>query len=554
MITIGGQTFKIVCTSGANALDNAKEEINSLNVFPVPDGDTGINMSLTLSGIASIADNDNIAEASKLAASSVLRGARGNSGAILALFFRGLSKAFANAEEADAKMFTAAFRRGTDEAYKAVMNPTEGTILTVMRMCAERAEAEEFADIESFFNGMLEAAETALAMTPELLPVLKQANVVDAGGAGFVTVLRGICSALGGTFVEKNDKGESKTNASADFSEFKTEDIKFGYCTECIVDKNEECHGEGNARALYEFIISIGDSAVFIDDDSVIKLHVHTNNPGLVLEKALTFGSLATVKIENMKNQHTSLSGVDNTSSEQASDVPEAENVQENAVSSELTEDYAFVSVCIGDGIESVFRDLGVSSIVKGGQTMNPSTDDIINAINETCAKTVFVLPNNKNIDMVAKQAAEFFTDRKVVVISTKTVPQGISAMMAFDPSASVEDNTEMMTDALATVKTLSVTYAVRDAVINNVNITKGQALGLVDGKIRMVSDTSNDCIKRLADYMRNAAYITIFYGNDLPQKKAEKLQKMIEKIASGAEVMLVDGGQPLYDYIISVE
>lgn len=552
MITIGGQTFKNVCTSGANALDNAKEEINSLNVFPVPDGDTGINMSLTLSGIASVADSDDISEVSKQAASSVLRGARGNSGAILALFFRGLSKAFAGMTEADTAAFTAAFRRGTDEAYKAVMNPTEGTILTVMRMCAERAEAETFEDIEAFFAGMLDAAEKALAMTPEMLPVLKQANVVDAGGAGFVTVLRGICSALSGSFVEKNDKGESKTNASADFSEFKTEDIKFGYCTECIVDKNDECHGEGNARALYEFIISIGDSAVFIDDDSVIKLHVHTNNPGLVLEKALTFGSLATVKIENMKNQHTSLSGAEGT--ENKTEAVSADVSGENAGSSELTEDYAFVSVCIGDGIESVFRDLGASSIVKGGQTMNPSTDDIINAVNETCAKTVFVLPNNKNIDMVAKQAAEFFTDRRVVVISTKTVPQGISAMMAFDPSASVEENTEMMTDALATVKTLSVTYAVRDAVINNVNITKGQALGLVDGKIRMVSDTSNDCIKRLADYMRNAAYITIFYGNELPQKKAEKLQKMIEKIATGAEVMLVDGGQPLYDYIISVE
>jgi len=546
MITIGGQTFKNICVSGANALDNAKEEINSLNVFPVPDGDTGINMSLTLSGIAATDESDNIAEVSKQIANSVLRGARGNSGAILALFFRGFSKAFAECESASTEELTKAFRRGTDEAYKAVMNPTEGTILTVMRMCAEAAEANSYEDVEAFFNGMCNAAEKALALTPEMLPVLKQANVVDAGGAGFVTVLKGLCSALDGKPVAKNDTTSSATNSSADFSEFNTEDIKFGYCTECIVDKSADFVGEGKAKELYEYIITLGDSAVFIDDESVIKLHVHTNNPGLVLEKALTFGSLATVKIENMKNQHTNLSGEPVKKEEPKQEAP--------VTAAEPEKKYGFVSVCIGDGIESVFRDLGADSIVKGGQTMNPSTQDIVSAINEVSAENVFVLPNNKNIDMVAKQAAEIVKDKNVIVLSTKTVPQGISAMMAFDPESSVEDNTEMMIDAFGAVKTLSVTYAVRDALINNVSITKGQALGLVDGKIRMVSDSSNDCIKRLADYMRNAAYITIFYGENVPFKKAEKLQKMIEKIAPSAEVMLVDGGQPLYDYIVSVE
>ena len=285
---------------------------------------------------------------------------------------------------------------------------------------------------------------------------------------------------------------------------------------------------------------------MFIDDESVIKLHVHTNNPGLVLEKALTFGSLATVKIENMKNQHTNLTGEEKKTEEV--------KVEEPTAPAEPEKPYGFVSVCIGDGIESVFRDLGADSIVKGGQTMNPSTQDIVTAINEVNAENVFILPNNKNIDMVAKQAAEIVNDKNVIVLSTKTVPQGISAMMAFDPEASVEDNTEMMIEAFGAVKTLSVTYAVRDALINNVSITKGQALGLVDGKIRMVSDSSNDCIKRLADYMRNAAYITVFYGEGVPLKKAEKLQKMIERIATEAEVMLVDGGQPLYDYIVSVE
>ncbi len=546
MNTIGGKTFKNICVSGANALDNAKEEINSLNVFPVPDGDTGINMSLTLSGIATVDNSDNIADVSKQIANSVLRNARGNSGAILALFFRGFSKAFAEAEEATNELLVNAFRRGTDEAYKAVMNPTEGTILTVMRYCAEAAEANAYGDAIAFFDGMLAAAEDALAKTPEMLPVLKQANVVDAGGAGFVTVLKGLCLALHGEPVAKNDMTSGKTNSSADFSEFNTEDIKFGYCTECIVDKSEEFVGEGSAKELYEFIITLGDSAVFIDDESVIKLHVHTNNPGLVLEKALTFGSLATVKIENMKNQHTNLTGEEKKTEEV--------KVEEPTAPAEPEKPYGFVSVCIGDGIESVFRDLGADSIVKGGQTMNPSTQDIVTAINEVNAENVFILPNNKNIDMVAKQAAEIVNDKNVIVLSTKTVPQGISAMMAFDPEASVEDNTEMMIEAFGAVKTLSVTYAVRDALINNVSITKGQALGLVDGKIRMVSDSSNDCIKRLADYMRNAAYITVFYGEGVPLKKAEKLQKMIERIATEAEVMLVDGGQPLYDYIVSVE
>lgn len=546
MNTIGGLTFKKICASGANALDNAKEEINSLNVFPVPDGDTGINMSLTLSGISATPDSESIADASKKISDSVLRSARGNSGAILALFFRGMSKVLAESEEASAELLTKAIRRGTDEAYKAVMNPTEGTILTVMRLATENAEANTYDSVEAFFDGVLNAAKEALAKTPEMLPVLKQANVVDAGGAGLVTMLDGICLALSGNPVEKKDTSSSVTNTTADFSEFNTEDIKFGYCTECIVDKSEDHLGEGSARELYEYIIGLGDSAVFIDDESVIKLHVHTNNPGLVLEKALTFGSLATVKIENMKNQHTNLTGSE--AAQEQSTPPSAEK------SSEPEKTYGFVSVCIGDGIETVFRDLGVDSIVKGGQTMNPSTQDIISAVNEVNAENVFVLPNNKNIDMVAKQAAEMIKDRNVIVLSTKTVPQGISVMMAFDSEASVEENTEMMVDAIGSVKTLSVTYAVRDAVINNVSITKGQALGLVDGKIRMVSDSSNDCIKRLADYMRNAAYITIFYGDNVPFKKAEKLQKMIEKIATEAEVMLIDGGQPLYDYIVSVE
>ncbi len=534
MITIGGSKLKEICTSGANALDNSKEEINSLNVFPVPDGDTGINMSLSLSGIAGVADNDSVGVCADEISGSVLRSARGNSGAIVALFFRGLAKALKGLDEATSADLVKAFRRGTDEAYKAVMKPTEGTILTVMRSCAEAAEANAPEDIVTFFESMRDVASETLAKTPEMLPVLKQANVVDAGGAGFVTMLNGICSALNGDPVEKTASDDAPTtNSSADFSEFNTEDIKFGYCTECIVDKSPEFVGEGTASELYEYIITFGDSAVFIDDENMIKLHIHTNNPGLVLEKAITYGSLATVKIENMRNQHTSL----------------AVGAEEEPI-----KPFGFVSVCIGDGIESVFNDLGCDTIVKGGQTMNPSTQDIVSAVNSTRAETVFVLPNNKNIDMVAKQAAEIVKDKRVIVLSTRSVPQGISAMMAFDAECTAEENVEFMETAFTAVRTLSVTYAVRDAVINNVNITKGQALGLVDGKIRMVSDSSHECIKRLADYMKNAAYITIYYGENIAEKKAEKLQKMIERIAPNAEVMLINGGQPLYDYIISVE
>ncbi len=540
-MAINGLKFKEMCVSGANALDNSKEEINNLNVFPVPDGDTGINMSLTLSEIASVNASESISDVAAKVASSVMRSARGNSGAILALFFRGISKSLSELQEATASDFAKAFKKGTEEAYKAVMDPKEGTILTVMR-CASEYVFEETSkpdfdiDENAFLKMFIKKAEETLELTPELLPVLKQANVVDAGGAGFVTMFKGMRSYLKGKPVEKIEADIRPINNSADFSEFNTEDIKFAYCTECIVDKKAKYLGEGTAKEFYEYIITLGDSAVFIDDDEIIKLHVHTNNPGLVLEKALKFGSLAKVKIENMKNQHSEL----------AFEAP--------AEPKEPPKPFGFVSVCVGGGVESVFLDLGADYIVKGGQSMNPSTQDIVDAIKAVNAETVFVFPNNKNIDMVAKQASDMISDKKVVVISTKTVPQGITSLMVFDETLSAKENEDAMYEAMKTVKTISVTHAVRDATINNVNISVGQALGLVDGKIRMVNDSSNDCIKYLADHYRDASYITIFYGEDISEKKAEKLQKTISKIAQEAEISLINGGQPLYDYIISVE
>jgi DAK2 domain fusion protein YloV len=539
-MTIDGQKFKDMVVSGANALDNSKEDINNLNVFPVPDGDTGINMSLTLSEVDTIDSDNDISNTANRISGVILRSARGNSGAILALFFRGLAKSFGGAVVAGSREFAEAFKRGTEEAYKAVMNPTEGTILTVMRECADDAIEETSKpgfkdDIVAFFERVVKKAEETLQKTPDLLPVLKQANVVDAGGSGFVTMLNGMYSELINKPVKKNDTSAKATKESADFSDFNTADIKFGYCTECIVDKSEEFKGEGTARDLYSYISSMGDSAVFIDDEEIIKLHIHTNNPGLVLEKALEFGSLAKVKIENMRNQHSELSFT-----------PPSEEVE--------PKEYGFVSVCIGDGIANTFYDLGVDVIVKGGQTMNPSTQDIVNAVNNTNANTVFVFPNNKNIDMVAKQAVELIDDKRVIVISTKSVPQGISALMVFDETASPEDNEAAMNEAITMVKTLSVTHAVRDTTINNVVIKTGQALGLIDGKIRMVNDSARECIKYLGDHYKDASFITIFYGADIPERKVEKLERSMAKIAPDAEITVINGGQPLYDYIISIE
>lgn len=551
---ITGQLYRSMVMSGAAMLSDRKEEINNLNVFPVPDGDTGINMSLTMSTVGNTADGLPVGECAEKIAGLMLRSARGNSGAILSLFFRGIGKALKGVDEASSGELVEAFKRGTTEAYRAVMKPTEGTILTVMRVAGEEAEkayqSNKRISAKKLFAVLLDGAERALAETPEILPVLKQTGVVDAGGAGFVCVLTGMKAALEGNPYVAQNAPASESDAPAEpeganFSDFNTDDITFGYCTECIVDKNEKYLGEDTSGELYEFIKSIGDSAVFVDDESIIKLHIHTNDPGAVLTKAIEFGSLATVKIENMRNQHTALTG---EAAAAESKKPEKKEVA-------IEKKYGFVSVCMGEGISDMFRDIGVDNIITGGQTMNPSTQDIINAVLATPAEYVFVLPNNKNICMVARQASEIITERKVIVIPTETVPQGMAAMIAFNPDAELEDVEKEINFATRMVTSMSVTYAVRDTEIDRFKISKGQFLGLVENKIACVTNESFDCVRQLARGMTGASFVTIFYGEGVSEETANNVAAMIsEKVGGGCEVGLLYGGQPLYDYIISVE
>ena len=540
---LSGKAFHEALISAANSLENNKQKINDLNVFPVPDGDTGTNMGLTIGAVRDIKLADaTVSDCAAKAASAVLRSARGNSGAILALFFRGFSKAVKGMETADADAVAAAFTLGKEEAYKAVMNPAEGTILTVIRRCAE--DAVSFKDtykdkLVGFFTAILSTAEKTLEQTPEMLPILKEAHVVDAGGAGFVMILRGMLASLRGTPVESAVSTETTVNNKAEFSEFNTEDIKFMYCTECIVEKNEHFCGEGTASAFYDRIVDLGDSIVFVDAEDIIKLHIHTNHPGVVLELATNYGVFATVKIENMKLQHSSLASEEPTSVEKIAS-PEKQ--------------YGFVSVCMGDGIRDMFRDFNVDEIVFGGQTMNPSMQDILDAVNKTPSEIVFVLPNNKNIDMVAMQAADASTEKKVIVIHTKSVPEGISALLNFDENVSPEENTEAMSEAIAVVKSISVTHAVRDACIDGVAVRSGQAMGLLGGKIRTVGKDATEAVEKMLPMMKDASFITIFYGEDVSEGDAEKVEAMIAETATDAEIVLARGGQPLYDYIISIE
>ena len=543
---INGKIFAEMLISAANALDNNKTAINNMNVFPVPDGDTGINMTLTLSAVRALKGFDGtLAECAEKMAPMVLRAARGNSGAILSLFFRGMAKALAGLEAADSPDIARAMKRGTEEAYKAVMKPAEGTILTVMRLTSEKAVevADSYkGDTVAMFDMMLKESEDALAKTPDMLPVLKEVGVVDAGGYGFCTALSGMLSALRGEPVEaiNADTTEDEAPAEANFESFSSEDIKFAYCTECIVDKDDEHKGEGTASEVNEYISSLGDSVVFVDDESMIKLHVHTNHPGLVIEKVLEYGALSMLKVENMKMQH---------SEKVVSEEPKAKPV------ASPEKKYGFVSVCMGSGIKDTFKNLGVDKIIYGGQTMNPSTQDIIDAVNLTPAEVVFVLPNNKNIYLVAIQAAELIKDKKVEVIPTNSVPQGISAMISFDECQSVEENVEAMKEATGAVTSISITYAVRGTKIDGIKIAEGQILGLVNGKIASVANSDEEVIENLVDRMSDASFVTVFYGEKISEDAAEGVLSIIKsKIPADTEVTLIKGGQPIYDYIISVE
>ncbi len=546
---IDGKTFSQMCVSAANALDNNQATINALNVFPVPDGDTGINMSLTMSTVQDLtAFEGTISDCAMRISDNVLRSARGNSGAILSLFFRGFAKSLKGLDSADAEDFAKAFEFGTKEAYSAVMNPTEGTILTVMRSCAEEAikvvrERRFEGDTIGLFAYLLGVANKALAETPEMLPLLKEAGVVDAGGSGFVTMISGMLAALNNHPVlrERMDAAPA-TNNAANFSDFDTSDIKFGYCTECIVDKDEAHMGEGTAADFKPFLKELGDSLVFIEAEDFVKLHVHTNHPGKVLEQAITYGALSMVKVENMRMQHTNLT--------------ESPAVQEAPLASAAPKKpYGFVSVAVGEGVSALFRDLGADYIVPGGQTMNPSTEDVLTAVSAVNADTVFILPNNKNIFMVSDRAAELTTDKKVIVIPSAQFTQGFAAMMTFDESAAPEENAAAMTEAMQAVTTLSLTHAVRDAEIDGLHIKDGQVLGLVNGKVKKATATDYDAVLELLPFIETEPmFLSVYTGADATEAESAKIEALLAERFPSAEIVVTMGGQPLYDYVISAE
>ncbi len=556
--TIDGAAFSRMMLSAAAEIDLNKQKVNELNVFPVPDGDTGTNMSMTLSAASTElrkADGITLTKAADKTASALLRGARGNSGVILSLLFRGFSKSLKGKLEADGKDFAAALTAGVEAAYKAVMKPAEGTILTVSRLTADAARdlAEENNEIEYVLQHCLDTAHAALDNTVNQNPVLKKAGVVDAGGMGFCLILRGMLESLRGNDIVCEDTGA--TNEEADFGIFDSEDITFAFDTVFIVRKREDIT---SLDPLREYLGSIGDSLVIGEDDEAFKVHVHTNIPGDALSEAQKYGTLELAKIENMRLQHDDL-----TAGRKARSTDDLETVEkelesqpaEQAAPAEPDKRYGSVAVCAGAGLAGVFRDLGVDEIIEGGQTMNPSTEDILHAIEKTPAEIVFVLPNNKNIIMAAQAAAEL-ASREVVVIPTKTVPQGISAMLSFDAAMEPSENEAAMTGCLSGVMTMQITYAARDSDFDGFDIHAGDYLGLCDGALAGTAREITTLLASLADKAAEAGkeFINIFYGADIQEPDAEAALELFRQHAPDAEVNLVSGGQPIYYYLISAE
>ena len=543
----------LLCANAA--LEENKQKINELNVFPVPDGDTGTNMSLTMNSAAielSRKQTETVGAVADCAASALLRGARGNSGVILSLLFRGIAKSLKGRETANAAEFAAAVSAGVDAAYKAVMKPAEGTILTVSRLGAQAAVAfaKDSTDFEGMLDALLVAAREALADTQNINPVLRRAGVVDAGGEGFVLVMDAMLGYLQGrTAAPVTAAAPAAAQApkeGADFSEFDTGEITFGYCTEFIVARENSKSPE----LLRSFLKNLGDCVVVVDDDEIIKVHVHTNVPGEVLTEALTYGPLQTVKIENMRNQHTALSG-----KEAAPAAAEAEAEAEPEVA-KPEKQFGVVAVSAGEGMANLFRELGVDRVVTGGQTMNPSTEDILTEINKTPAEVVFVLPNNKNIIMAAQQCIGL-TEKTVVVIPTASIPQGVSAMMAVDPDMSDADAiAKAMTDAAQCVSTAQITYAARNSDFDGFDIHEGDYLALLDGKLLGTDRDVSALLDGLSDEAasREAEFITVFYGEDVNEEDAHKACDAFTRKCPDAEVNLICGGQPVYYYIISIE
>lgn len=551
---LNGIIFKQALISGANNIVNHRQEVDALNVFPVPDGDTGTNMSMTISAAArelQVCEQTDIASVSAKAAAALLRGARGNSGVILSLIFRGISNGFKGMDSVDGKALAKALELGKESAYKAVMKPTEGTILTVIRMAAETVKNTQETDCKVVLKAAYEAAKDALLKTPEMLPVLKQAGVVDAGGQGFIFILEGMLSVIeDGKTVEPIETLDKKDSAKSDKSVVAAAsgDIKFGYCSEFLI--NREKNAQSNAAALKAYLESIGDCVVVVEDDDIIKVHVHSNEPGNVIQAALKCGPLTNIKIDNMRFQHRNADrGTENAKEE----IKTSEQAQAPV---EPTKDYGFVSVAAGDGFIELFKELGADNIVSGGQTMNPSTDDILSAIEATPARHVFVLPNNKNIIMAAEQTVNL-ADRKVSVLQTKTLTQGVSAMLNFSETEDVETNLLNMMKAAEAVHTAQVTFAARDSEAFGQKIKKGQILGMEDGKITLVEDDIVNAAYRTARRLAkkyNASFITVYYGEETDEVMANLLSERLSERFPNIEINVIPGGQPVYYFIISVE
>lgn len=549
--------------AGAKNLDSKKDWINELNVFPVPDGDTGTNMTMTIMSAAkevSSLTEPTMAELAKAISSGSLRGARGNSGVILSQLFRGFCKVIKEYDEIDVTILCEACQKAVETAYKAVMKPKEGTILTVAKGAAEKALelSDETEDVVTFVEEVIKQAEYVLDQTPEMLPVLKQAGVVDSGGQGLVQVLKGAYDALIGKEIDYTIEGAPTGAAPAKISAETEAEIKFGYCTEFIIVLNAPM-SDNEEHAYKAFLESIGDSIVVVADDEIVKTHVHTNDPGLALQKALTFGSLSKIKIDNMREEHqeklikdSQKLAAQQKAEEEAYEAAQADEKTNNMPAKEM----GFVSVSIGEGMNEVFRGLGVDYLIEGGQTMNPSTEDMLNAIEHVNAKTVFILPNNKNIIMAANQAVDLVEDKQIIVIPTKTIPQGITALVNYIPDHSAEENKEQMMAEIENVKTGQVTYAVRDTEIDGKTIKQNDFMGIGDKRILSVGTDLRATTLEMVDAMvdEDSAIVSIYFGSDSDEDSANELAAAIEEKYPDVEVEVNDGGQPIYYYVISVE
>ena len=548
--TINAEMLSKMFLAGAGNIEAQKEYINELNVFPVPDGDTGTNMSLTIMAAAkevAALDNPDMETLAKAISSGSLRGARGNSGVILSQLFRGFTKAIRDTKEIDVLTLAAACDKAKETAYKAVMKPKEGTILTVARGISDKALelAETVDDLEEFIPQVIAHAEEVLAQTPEMLPVLKEAGVVDSGGQGLVEVLKGAYDAFLGKEIDYSKIAPSTSVNVTKVSADTNAEIKFGYCTEFII-MTEKAFTDKDERDFKAYLESIGDSIVCVADDEIVKIHVHTNDPGLAIQKALTYGQLTKMKIDNMREEH------------EEKLIREAEKVakQEKEKAKAEQKEFGFIAVSIGEGLNEIFRELGVDYIIEGGQTMNPSTDDMLNAIDEVNAKHVYIFPNNKNITLAANQAKSLVKDKEVIVIPTKTVPQGITAIINFVPDMSAEENEEAMLEAIQYVKTGQVTYAVRDTRIDDKEIHKDDIMGIGDSGIlsvgKDIAETTKEMLAELVD--DESGMISIYYGADVSEEDAKKLTAEIEELYPDVDVDTHLGGQPIYYYVIAVE